>query len=148
MAASCFSTSASLELAFLRPETAANKFRFSVSRSNALRRLNFGPRIRSLKREEAVVVEKEDGEIDLGGNGSYKYVNGVENSNGSVVGENGSLIKYVNANGNGNGNGRIGMKIGEEVVEKKKKTIEEIGQEDAWFKRSGEGNLGKVEVYV
>ncbi|KAI3747423.1 hypothetical protein L6452_09880 [Arctium lappa] len=150
MAASCFSASASLELAFLRPETAANKFRFSISRRNALRRLNFEARIRALKREEVVVVvEKEGGKIDLGGNGSYKYVNGLENgknSNGSVAGENESLIKYVN----GNGNGGIGMKIGEDVVEKKrkKKTIEEIGQEDAWFKPSGEGNLGKVEVSV
>lgn len=155
MASSCFSASASLELAFLRPETASNKLRFSISRRNALRRLNLGARIRALKREEVVVVEKEDGKIDLGGNGSYKYVNGLENgknSNGSVAGENESLIKYVN----GNGNGGIGMKIEEEVVEKrvekkkkkKKKTIEEIGQEDAWFKRSGEGNLGKVEVSV
>ncbi|KVI08526.1 Protein kinase-like domain-containing protein [Cynara cardunculus var. scolymus] len=149
MAASCFSASASLELSFLRPETAANKLRFSISRRNALRKLNLGARIRALKREEVVIVEKEDGKIDLGGNGSYKYVNG-KNSNGSVAGENESLIKYVN--GNGNGNGGIGMKIGEEVeakrVEKKKKTIEEIGQEDAWFKRSGDGNLGKVEVSV
>lgn len=153
MAASCFSASASLELAFLRPETAANKLRFSISRRNALRKLNLGPRIRALKREEVIVVEKEDGKIDVGGNGSYKYVNGLENgknSNGSVAGVNDSLIKYVN----GNGNGGIGMKIGEDVgekrVEKKKTTIEEIGQEDAWFKRSGsgEGNLGKVEVSV
>ncbi|KAJ9541042.1 hypothetical protein OSB04_027548 [Centaurea solstitialis] len=151
MAASCFSsTSPSIELAFLRPEAAANKLRFSISRRNALRRLNFGTRILAVNREEVVVVEKEDGKVDLGGNGSINYVNGKNSKNGSVVGENGSLIKYVNGNGNGNGNGRIGMKIGEEVVEKKqkKKTIEEIGQEDAWFKRSGEGNLGKVEVSV
>lgn len=150
MAASCFSASTSPELSFLRPDTAANKLRFSISRRNALRKFNSSTtirgRIRAGARDEVVVVEKEDGKIDLGGNGSYKYVNG-KNSNGSIVGENGSLMKYVN--GNGNGNGGVGMKIGEDVAEKKtekKKTIEEIGQEEAWFrKKSG---AGKVEVSV
>lgn len=153
MTASCFSASASLELAFLRPDTASNKLRFSVSRRNALRKWNRSPtivsvrdRIRAARSEEVLVIEKEDGKIDLGGNGSYNYVNGVENGknlNGSaVVGENGNLVKYVN----GNGNGGIGMKVEEDVVEKKKKkTIEEIGQEEAWFRRSGKG---KVEVSV
>lgn len=150
MAASCFSASTSPELSFLRPDTAANKLRFSISRRNALRKFNSSTtirgRIRAGARDEVVVVEKEDGKIDLGGNGSYKYVNG-KSSNGSIVGDNGSLMKYVN--GNGNGNGGVGMKIGEDVAEKKtekKKTIEEIGQEEAWFrKKSG---AGKVEVSV
>lgn len=136
--ASCFSTS--LELTFLSP---VNKFKFSISRRNTLRKPGslsntVRGRIRAGRRDEVIVVEKEDGKIDLGGNGSYnKYVNGVENGNG-----NGSLAKYVN--GNGNGNGGVGMGIkGEE--KKKKKTIEEIGQEDAWFKKT---NKGKVEVSV
>lgn len=137
-AASCFSTS--LELTFLSP---VNKFKFSISRRTTLRKPGslsntVRGRIRAGRRDEVIVVEKEDGKIDLGGNGSYnKYVNGVENGNG-----NGSLAKYVN--GNGNGNGGVGMGIkGEE--KKKKKTIEEIGQEDAWFKKT---NKGKVEVSV
>ncbi|KAI3704308.1 hypothetical protein L1987_74524 [Smallanthus sonchifolius] len=154
MAASCCSASASLELNFLRPDTAANKLRFSISRRNALSKLNRSSvrdsvrgRVRAVRSEEVILVEKEDGEIDLGGNGRYNgYVNGVENGrslNGSVGGENGRLVKYVN------GNGGIGMKIGEDDVEKKgeekKRTIEEIGQEEAWFKGSGKG---KVEVSV
>ncbi|KAL4578047.1 hypothetical protein LXL04_014162 [Taraxacum kok-saghyz] len=151
MAASCFSSSTSPELSFLRPDTAANKLYFSISKRNGLRKFNRSSktvairgRIRAVGRDDVVVVEKEDEKIDLGGNGSYKYVNG-KSLNGSVVGENGSLAKYVN----GNGNGSVGMKFGEEVGEKrgdKKKTIEEIGQEEAWFrKKSG---AGKVEVSV
>ncbi|PWA36857.1 UbiB domain [Artemisia annua] len=136
--ASCFTTS--LELTFLSPN---NKLKFSISRRATLRKPGslsntVRGRIRAGRREEVIVVEKEDGKIDLGGNGSYKYVNGVENGNGNG---NGSLAKYVNGNGNGNGNGAIGNG----GVEKKKKTIEEIGQEDAWFKKS---TKGKVEVSV
>ncbi|GJW38084.1 protein activity of BC1 complex kinase 8, chloroplastic [Tanacetum coccineum] len=132
-AASCFSTSAtSLELSFLSP---VNKLKFSVSRRNSLRKSSaIRGRIRAGRRDEVIVVEKEDGKIDLGGNGSYKYVNGVENGNGS-------LAKYVNGNGNGGiGNGG--------VEKKKKKTIEEIGQEEAWFKETTDRPKGKVEVSV
>ncbi|KAK9062269.1 hypothetical protein SSX86_019455 [Deinandra increscens subsp. villosa] len=148
MAASCCP---SPDLTFLRPN---NRLRFSVStrNGNAPRKFNRSSttlsvrgRIRAARRESAIIVEKEDGRVDLGGNGRYNHVNGVENGkklNGSVVGENGSLIKYVN--GNGDRNGGRGMEIGEDVVEKKR-TIEEIGQEEAWFKRSGKG---KVEVSV
>ncbi|KAL8211311.1 hypothetical protein R6Q57_005748 [Mikania cordata] len=154
MAASCCSASASLELAFLRPDATSSRLRFSISRRNALRKLNRSTdavrgRIQAVRSEEVIMVEKEDGRVDLGGNGRYDYVNGVKNGNnlnGSVVGDNGSLMKYVNENGNGNSG--IGLKIGEDDVEKKgerKKTIEEIGQEEAWFKRSGRG---KVEVSV
>ncbi|XP_071735457.1 protein ACTIVITY OF BC1 COMPLEX KINASE 8, chloroplastic [Rutidosis leptorrhynchoides] len=130
MAASCFTASLSIEPTFLRPDTAGNKLKFSIYRRNALRKLNSNRgRIQAAGREEVVVVEKEDGKIDLGGNGSYnKYVNG----NG-----NGSLAKYVNGNGNGSGS--------QNGYKNKKKTIEEIGQEDAWFKNKGKG---KVEVSV
>ncbi|MFS8018712.1 putative ABC-type Cd(2+) transporter [Helianthus anomalus] len=171
MAACCCSASAALDLTFLRPDTASNKLRFPVSRLSSVRkpsrflrlsRLNVGTvggrgRIMAGRSEEVILVEKEDGEVDLGGNGSYTtYVNGVENGNGNgngsvVVGEDESLAKYVN--GNGNGNGGIGREIGEVDVENKdetetktkKKTVEDIGQEEAWFKRSGKG---KVEVSV
>ncbi|KAJ0703920.1 putative ABC-type Cd(2+) transporter [Helianthus annuus] len=149
MAASCCSASPSLDLTFLRPISASTRLRFSLSTRNALRKSNPSStkvavrgRIRSVRTEEVILVEKEDGRIDVGGNGSVGNVNGVENLkslNGSVGGggENGRLVKYANGNGNGYVN----------VVEKKKKktTIEEIGQEEAWFKRSGKG---KVEVSV
>lgn len=84
-----------------------------------------------------------------------ELVNGIElngNSNGNYN-YNGSVDKYAIGNGSlmeyGNGNGKIGGEVvvekkGEEVVKKKqkKKSVEEIGQEDAWFKRNG----GQVEV--
>ncbi|KAK1421532.1 hypothetical protein QVD17_23945 [Tagetes erecta] len=136
MSASC----CSLELAFFRPNTASNKLKFTISKHNAaaVRKLKTIGRIRAVQSDEVILVETKDGKIDLGGNGSYAYVNGANNLNGSVVGENGSVVKYVN----GNVNGGIGE---DDVKEKKKKTIEEIGQEEAWFKRS---EKGKVEVSV
>ncbi|XP_076883771.1 protein ACTIVITY OF BC1 COMPLEX KINASE 8, chloroplastic-like [Bidens hawaiensis] len=150
MAASCCSASASLDLTFLRPNSNSNRLRFSLSRRNALRKSSNTKvagrgRIRAVTREEVIIVDKEDGKVDVAGNGngSYNsYVNGKKLS-GSVGGENGSLIKYVNGNANG-------VTIGGNAVEKnknkkKKKTIEEIGQEDAWFKRGGKA---KVEVSV
>ncbi|XP_076898843.1 protein ACTIVITY OF BC1 COMPLEX KINASE 8, chloroplastic-like [Bidens hawaiensis] len=149
-AASCCSASDSLDLNFLRPNSNSNRLRFSLSRRNALRKSNtkvaVRGRIRAVTREEVIIVDKEDGKVDVAGNGngSYNtYVNGKK-LNGSFGGENGSLIKYVNGNANG------GVRIGGNVVEKnknknKKKTIEEIGQEEVWFKRSGKG---KVEVSV
>nr|XP_043631340.1 protein ACTIVITY OF BC1 COMPLEX KINASE 8, chloroplastic [Erigeron canadensis] len=143
-APSCFS----LEPIFLRPNTPTNKLRFSIPRRNVIRKSGNYPvgirvRVQASRKEEVIVIEKEDGKIDIGGNGNGsfgKYVNG----NGTVgSGENGSLMKYVNGNGNG------GVKSVGEVVEKKtnkkKKTIEEIGQEDAWFKQKSKG---KVEVSV
>ncbi|KAF5769458.1 putative ABC-type Cd(2+) transporter [Helianthus annuus] len=154
MAASCCSASPSLDLTFLRPISASTSLRFSLSTRNALRKSNRSStkvavrgRIRSVRTtEEVILVEKEDGKIDVGGNGSVGNVNGVENLkslNGSVGGggENGRLVKYVNGNGNGYVN--VVEKKGE--TKKKKTTIEEIGQEEAWFKRSGKG---KVEVSV
>ncbi|XP_076942977.1 protein ACTIVITY OF BC1 COMPLEX KINASE 8, chloroplastic-like [Bidens hawaiensis] len=124
-AASCCSASASLNLTFLRPNSASN--RRNANRLSA--KVAVRGRIRAVTTEEQVIiVDKEDGKVDVAGNASY--LNGVEN---------GSLIKYVNGNG---------MRIGGNVVEKnknKKKTIEEIGQEEAWFKRGGKG---KVEVSV
>ncbi|KAJ0660215.1 putative ABC-type Cd(2+) transporter [Helianthus annuus] len=155
MAASCCSASPSLDLTFLRPISASTSLRFSLSTRNALRKSNRSStkvavrgRIRSVRTtEEVILVEKEDGKIDVGGNGSVGNVNGVENLkslNGSVGGggENGRLVKYVNGNGNGYVN--VVEKKGE-TKKKKKTTIEEIGQEEAWFKRSGKG---KVEVSV
>ncbi|KAI7755551.1 hypothetical protein M8C21_014092 [Ambrosia artemisiifolia] len=100
--------------------------------------------------EEVIIIEKEGGEVDLGGNGSYGYVNGKSMNGSVVVGEDESLNKYVNSNGNGNvnGNGGIGevdVEKKDEKEKKKKATIEDIGQEEAWFKQTGKG---KVEVSV
>ncbi|XP_076928498.1 protein ACTIVITY OF BC1 COMPLEX KINASE 8, chloroplastic-like isoform X2 [Bidens hawaiensis] len=145
MAASCCSASSS---SFLRPDVSSNKLLFSVSR-HKLNQLNrtaavrdpIRIRIRAVRSEEVVLVEKEDGTVDLGGNGrSYNNNNNNNNNNNAVEDE--TLVKYVN----GNGNGGIRVTIGEdddvdEKSEKKKKTIEEIGQEEAWFKRSGKGKV-------
>lgn len=75
---------------------------------------------------------------DYGNNGSAKgYVNGnagVIESENKVT--NGSLVKYVNGNG-------VAAEVVEGVEasnvreEGRKKRIEEIGKEEAWFKQSG-----------
>ena len=75
------------------------------------------------------------------GNGRAKYLS--EESRDSAF--------YVNGNGNGslatyvNGNGVVKSDVVEEVKEKKKeirtRTIEEIGQEEAWFKKDGKDKL-------
>lgn len=81
-------------------------------------------------------------------------INGVEsgtlsgNENGSVDqylgngngASNGSMVKYVN----GNGNGVAAEVVVETVVmetSKEKRTIEDIGQEEAWFKKDGAEGL-------
>ncbi|XP_022843276.1 protein ACTIVITY OF BC1 COMPLEX KINASE 8, chloroplastic-like [Olea europaea var. sylvestris] len=118
-------------------------------------------RIRAVQREESVVLEEGDNEIitKLNGsvngsaNGNYGYGNGsIEKStNGSlkIESQNGSLAKYAN----GNGNGSVAVNTGKEMVEvvkvkegiKKNKSVEEIGQEDAWFKQIAQD---QVEVSV
>ncbi|KAK9272762.1 hypothetical protein L1049_003139 [Liquidambar formosana] len=112
-------------------------------------------RIRAVKEEGVVVEERENQSVDgvngfeLNGNGSsgYGYDQTVESYANGAVGvvvsengaSNGSLVKYLNGNGVASG-------MAEEVSQsevKGKKTIEEIGQEEAWFKKSGQ-----VEVSV
>lgn len=82
-------------------------------------------------RENAVIKQVNGTSVRLNGNGSArKSVNG--DYNGSVgLNGNGSLVKYVN--------GSVTVET-EEVSEKKKeevrkKRVEDIGQEDAWFKK-------------
>ncbi|XVE86688.1 hypothetical protein DITRI_Ditri18aG0054200 [Diplodiscus trichospermus] len=124
-------------------------------------------RIRAHKEEVVAYEERErefikevNGGFELNGNGSasqYEYNNGSveEYTNGGfgvVENEsNGSLVKYVN----GNGNGAAATVTAAEVVvveeegvvseEVRKKRVEEIGKEEAWFKRS---NREQVEVSV
>ncbi|KAL8133130.1 protein ACTIVITY OF BC1 COMPLEX KINASE 8, chloroplastic [Apium graveolens] len=101
--------------------------------------LSLRVKIRALKSEEAVVELREDeNSFGLNGNGRLNgAVNGSVKKYGSVKGgTNGSLVKYVNGNGGAGSNGE---------VPKTKKSVEEIGQEDAWFK---EKNPSQPQVSV
>lgn len=79
--------------------------------------------------------------VDLNGNGSaLRYDRRAESESGAG---NENLLKYVNGNG-------AAVTTAEPVMEERegrreKKSVEEIGLEEAWFKRSGQG---KVEVSV
>lgn len=68
----------------------------------------------------------------------------IRNSNGSAIG-NGSLVKYVNGNGSARKAVEVILESGDGDGGGKKKSIEEIGQEDAWFKSD---QPKKVEVSV
>lgn len=104
------------------------RLNFFLYRPNNIKIL--GERIRAVQREDSVVLDVKDRELET-----------KLNRNG-----NGSLVKYVN----GNGNGSVAFRSGVEVVKvdeviSKKKSIEEIGQEEAWFKRKGQD---QAEVYT
>lgn len=140
------------ELIFLSPHNSTKRLKLSLSgalnhwpRSNAK---ILGTRIKAVQREESAVLEERDRELaaklkgSVNGNGSVgSYVNGSV----KIESENGSLAKYVNGNGNGNGNGSVGVGSAGAVLEAvkmeemigEKKSVEDIGQEEAWFKRSG-----------
>ncbi|KAL1540831.1 Protein ACTIVITY OF BC1 COMPLEX KINASE 8, chloroplastic [Salvia divinorum] len=110
-----------------------------------------GTRIRAIKREESTLLDDRDKELETrlnrsgngNGNGSrnYAYGNGSARSyaNGSakVEKENENLVKYLNGSPNGNVAAKSGLEVvkTDKVISGKKKTVEEIGQEDAWFKR-------------
>ncbi|KAL2498739.1 hypothetical protein Adt_24289 [Abeliophyllum distichum] len=155
-----FCTPTLYKLFFLSPNTLTTRTKCSLSKSSNFEFRNsikiLGTRIRAVQREESVVVEEGEREIiitKLNGsiNGSANGSHGQSYTNGSVKieSENGNLLKYVN----GNGNGSVAVRSGKEMVEvlkpeegiKKSKSVEEIGQEEAWFKRSGQD---EVEVSV
>ncbi|RWR84048.1 UbiB domain-containing protein [Cinnamomum micranthum f. kanehirae] len=134
---------AATQLPFLLPRTPLLRFQFQ---NRSCRRFRTGSnRIRisaaQVREEESSSNVMDD--YNWNGNGSgFGYSGSVEASNGSLKGflngngaSNGSLVKYVNGNG--------AAKMPEEV--KRKKTVEEIGQEDAWFKQGGKE---KIEVSV
>ncbi|XP_058179494.1 protein ACTIVITY OF BC1 COMPLEX KINASE 8, chloroplastic isoform X1 [Rhododendron vialii] len=138
---------------FLRPHYTRKLLRVSLSRIPLSKRSKSTLLFRARVQREEFVVEERESEvngINLNGNGngsgsSYGYNGGVgviESGNGAV---NGRLVKYVN------GNGAAAPRIDEKVLESKeeevrgKKTIEEIGQEEAWFKSKGKE---QVEVSV
>ncbi|KAK6125755.1 hypothetical protein DH2020_040502 [Rehmannia glutinosa] len=156
------------ELIFLSPHNPTKRLKLSLNKPIDLEPRNsvkiLKTRIKAVSREESVLLEEKDRELvtKLNGsvngnvNGNYKYSNGsVENyTNGTVKveSEDENLVKYVNGNGNGNGNGSVAGRS-EKVLEvvkvdnviSEKKSVEDIGQEEAWFKRSGQD---QVEVSV
>ncbi|KAI3924998.1 hypothetical protein MKW92_040226 [Papaver armeniacum] len=139
------------EVSFLQTQT-HRRLRISLSRFHHSKRGSNSSRILRLRasREEGAVITKEEQNLNgsavyLNGNGSYKKssngnlngsLNGSLNGNGAV---NGSLLKY--------GNSKV---VENEVKAKKeedgrKQKIEDIGQEEAWFKQGGRD---KLEVSV
>ncbi|CAL1408974.1 unnamed protein product [Linum trigynum] len=126
--------------------------RRSVQLSYSCRSLRLRTRVRAGKEESAgAVIEERELLRRLNGNGAAggsagEYGSNGSLSNGSLVavesevngGSNGRLSKYVNGNG--------GFSAAETAEDGRKKRIEEVGKEDAWFKkRSGPG---EVEVSV
>lgn len=154
-----FSTSFS-SLIFLSPHNPTKRLKLSLYKPFNLEARSsvkiLGIRIRAVKREESAVLDEKDrelaakvnGSVNGSSNGNYGYTNGsVDNyGNGSVKfgSEDESLVKYVNGNGSGNRNVAFSSegKVEKGVISEKK-SIEDIGQEEAWFKKSG----GDVEVY-
>lgn len=154
------------ELTFLRPQTTPKR-RLSLSRNSLSKfslsrisrfNLSLRTRIRAVREEGVVVEDRDRGLIKevngavLNGNGAastsgsdYRYNGSVDGyESGGVIevervkgSSNGSLMKYVNGNG-------VASEVVEEVEvseskEKgRQKRIEEIGKEEAWFKRSAQ----------
>ncbi|XP_057806999.1 protein ACTIVITY OF BC1 COMPLEX KINASE 8, chloroplastic-like [Salvia miltiorrhiza] len=152
------------EPVFLSPQNPSKILKVSPSRIHSFEpRCSIkisGTRIRAVRREESTVLDERDrelksrlnGNVNGNGSGNYAYSNGSVGSyaNGSakIQQENGNLVKYVNGNSNGNAATKRGVeavKADEVISEKKKKTVEQIGQEDAWFKQKGQD---RVEVSV
>ncbi|TKY60343.1 aarF domain-containing kinase [Spatholobus suberectus] len=152
-----------LELKFLAPQITPKRrrslsrfcSRYSVSRNSSCR---YNVVVRAVKEDGAVIERVNDvkwcgngvAASGHGGNGAVNgYVNGVSGVGESENG-NGSLVRYVNGNGNGNG---VAAEVGEDFAEAskrredgRKKRVEEIGKEEAWFKKqSGEA---PIEVAV
>lgn len=128
-------------------------------------RLNLGgyrARIQAVKEENIVVEEKREDELvedlkglEFNGNGNGAATRRYD-LNSSLNGySNGSLVKYVNGNGVAVDAEVVGEfeegELVDELKEKmkedeRKKKVEEIGKEEAWFKKSG---LEKqIEVYI
>ncbi|RWR93068.1 UbiB domain-containing protein [Cinnamomum micranthum f. kanehirae] len=76
---------------------------------------------------------------DDSSNGSFRE---ISDGNGSV---NGSLVKHRDSNGRTKVGGVIDVDSVPKDEEKRKKRVEQIGQEEAWFKRGGKE---KLEVSV
>lgn len=143
------------ELIFLAPTSGSRRIRLPVAKlfGQKNRTAVLRCRIRAVRREESVVLEESDRELARKVNGSANgNVNGGLNghsgvaekySNGSLATESQSLVKYVNGNGGAGRGGEEVLEVKATQVFEKKKTVEEIGQEEAWFKKKG---TDQVEV--
>lgn len=151
-------SSALPELIFLSPHNSPKRLKLLLSRGGPRSNAKILGRIRAVQSEESVLEERDRelaAKLNGGVNGNYSSRNGSVGSygNGSVKfeSENGSLAKYVNGNGNGNvgvGSGNAVLEAVEmEEVVGEKKSVEEIGQEEAWFKR-GAGDQVEVDFVV
>ncbi|MQL86404.1 hypothetical protein Taro_018943 [Colocasia esculenta] len=67
-------------------------------------------------------------------------VNGNGYGNGGAVG-NGSLVKYVNGNRKGAATTAVVDEVPVVSSESRRKSVEEIGKEEAWFKKDGRNQL-------
>ncbi|MFX9847660.1 hypothetical protein ABTP16_17545, partial [Acinetobacter baumannii] len=128
------------QLVFVSPHNPTKRLKLSLLRrpTNLVSRRTstkvFGSKIKAVQREESAVLDEKDRELATKVN-DRSYSNTKENER---------LVKYMN--GNGNGTSSVGLRS--EQVQKnirKKKSIDEIGQEEAWFKRSG-GDQVEVSV--
>lgn len=119
--------------------------------------------VKALKEDDGAVVVVEDREpefaekvhsIEFSGNGAASSIRDSDYSyNGSALGRevvrsengvsNGSLVKYVNGNGVPAQVVVGEVEVPEAMEERRKKKLEEIGKEDAWFKQSSQE---KVQV--
>ncbi|CAK7337911.1 unnamed protein product [Dovyalis caffra] len=156
------------ELTFLSPKTRTPKHHHHHHDLLCLSKLNFSskklkfnlpirtPVVRALKEDTAVIEEREREILkELNGNGNgrvngsvERYVNGGVGSVEEGETNNGSLVNYVN--GNGVSATAAAEIVGEEEKEGvkedgRKKRIEEIGKEEAWFSRAGQQ---QIEVSV
>ncbi|KAH0923055.1 hypothetical protein HID58_023073 [Brassica napus] len=105
---------------------------------------NLPLRIRASRDDNVAVEDREkavingNGSVRLNGNGAARKSinNGDLNGNGRL---NGSLVKYVN----GSVTEEVSKKREEE---KRQKRVEDIGQEDAWFKKTQQKQQVEVSV--
>ncbi|KAL8477669.1 hypothetical protein ACS0TY_029823 [Phlomoides rotata] len=149
-----FSTSFS-SLIFLSPHNPTKRLKLSLYNFNLEPRSSvkiLGIKIRAVQREESALLDEKDrelaakvnGSVNGNSNGNYSYTNGSADNYGNVSvkieGGDETLVKYINGNGSPNGNVAVSR---EDKVEKK--SVEDIGQEEAWFKQSG-GDQVEVSV--
>ncbi|KAF2284130.1 hypothetical protein GH714_019433 [Hevea brasiliensis] len=155
------------DLTFLCPQTTPKHSlsfsRFPLSFNQRKSAFLLRTRVRSV-REDSVVIEERERELlkEVNGNGAASTSTSDNYGlNGSSIGSysnggvsvvesdkgvsNGSLVKYVN----GSGVAAAEMVVEEEAElseDERKKRIEEIGKEDAWFKRANDQQQIEVSV--
>ncbi|KAJ9177672.1 hypothetical protein P3X46_012864 [Hevea brasiliensis] len=155
------------DLTFLCPQTTPKHSlsfsRFPLSFNQRKSAFLLRTRVRSV-REDSVVIEERERELlkEVNGNGAASTSTSDNYGlNGSSIGSysnggvsvvesdkgvsNGSLVKYVN----GSGVTAAEMVVEEEAElseDERKKRIEEIGKEDAWFKRANDQQQIEVSV--